>query len=61
MLVVIFYAGNILTGKALNDLPPITIAFTRLVIAFVVLLPIGSRSAGSSAVRSSSTADRCCS
>lgn len=45
VLVVIFYAGNILTGKALNDLPPITIAFTRLVIAFVVLLPIGSRSA----------------
>ena len=45
VLVVIFYAGNILTGKALNDLPPITIAFTRLVIAFVVLLPLGWRSA----------------
>ena len=45
VLVVIFYAGNILTGKALNDVPPITIAFTRLVIAFVVLLPIGWRSA----------------
>lgn len=45
VLVVIFYAGNILTGRALNDLPPITIAFTRLVIAFLVLLPVGWRSA----------------
>jgi drug/metabolite transporter (DMT)-like permease len=45
VLVVIFYAGNILVGKALNDLPPITIAFTRLVIALAVLLPIGWRSA----------------
>lgn len=25
--VVIFYAGNILTGKAINELPPFTIAF----------------------------------
>jgi drug/metabolite transporter (DMT)-like permease len=45
VLVVVFYAGNILTGKALSDLPPITIAFARLVIAFAVLLPIGWRSA----------------
>lgn len=45
LLVVVFYAGNILTGKALTDLPPVTIAFTRLVIAFVVLLPLGWRSA----------------
>lgn len=45
VLVVIMYAGNIVTGKALNDLPPITIAFTRLAIAFAVLLPIGCRSA----------------
>lgn len=44
-LVVVFYAGNILTGKALSDLPPITIAFTRLVIAFAILLPFGWRSA----------------
>lgn len=43
--VVVFYAGNILVGKAINDLPPITIAFTRLLIAFVVLLPFGWRSA----------------
>lgn len=46
-LVVVFYAGNILTGKALDDLPPVTIAFTRLVIAFLVLLPLGWRSAWS--------------
>ncbi|MFC3039896.1 EamA family transporter [Virgibacillus xinjiangensis] len=41
MLVVFFYAGNILTGKALNDLPPITIAFFRLLVATMVLLPLG--------------------
>ena len=45
VVVVVLYAGNILTGKALDHLPPITISFTRLVIAFVVLLPIGGRSA----------------
>lgn len=43
--VVVFYAGNILVGKALNDLPPLTIAFARLLVAFVVLLPFGWRSA----------------
>jgi drug/metabolite transporter (DMT)-like permease len=45
LLVVVLYAGNILVGKALAELPPVTIAFTRLVIAFVVLLPFGWRSA----------------
>jgi drug/metabolite transporter (DMT)-like permease len=45
VLVVIFYAGNILTGKAINELPPFTIAFFRLLIAFVVVFPIGFRSA----------------
>ena len=45
LLVVIFYAGNILTGKALSDLPPLTIAFFRVFIAFLVLLPLGYRSA----------------
>ncbi|MEV7647258.1 DMT family transporter [Arthrobacter sp. NPDC089319] len=45
MLVVVFYAGNILTGKALSDLPPLTIAFGRIAVAFLVLLPIGYRSA----------------
>ncbi|WP_173918097.1 DMT family transporter [Halobacillus sp. Marseille-Q1614] len=44
-LVVIMYAGNILVGKAINDLPPFTITFFRLLIAFIVLLPIGYRSA----------------
>lgn len=43
--VVIFYAGNILVGKAINALPPFTIAFGRLFVAFVVLLPIGLRGA----------------
>ncbi|RWZ55331.1 DMT family transporter [Halobacillus fulvus] len=45
ILVVIFYAGNILTGKAMNELPPFTIAFFRLLVAFLVLLPIGFRQA----------------
>ncbi|QKY68381.1 DMT family transporter [Lentibacillus sp. CBA3610] len=43
--VVIFYAGNILTGRAINELPPFTIAFFRLVVAFIVMLPFGLRSA----------------
>lgn len=46
VLVIIFYAGNILTGKALNDLPPITIAYFRLLVAFLFLLPVGYRSTG---------------
>lgn len=45
MLVVVFYAGNILTGKALSELPPLTIAFGRIAVAFLVLLPLGYRSA----------------
>ncbi|MCE7793300.1 DMT family transporter [Salipaludibacillus sp. CUR1] len=39
ILVVIFYAGNILVGKAINDLLPFTIAFFRLLIAFLIVLP----------------------
>lgn len=45
VFVVVFYAGNILVGKALNDLPPITIAFFRVAIACLLLLPFGWRSA----------------
>ncbi|WP_394219935.1 DMT family transporter [Halobacillus trueperi] len=45
IFVVIFYAGNILTGKALNDLPPFTIAYLRLLVAFLILLPVGYQSA----------------
>ncbi|CDQ21213.1 DMT family transporter, partial [Halobacillus karajensis] len=45
IFVVIFYAGNILMGKAMNDLPPFTIAFFRLFAAFIFLLPIGYRRA----------------
>ncbi|MBB5175087.1 drug/metabolite transporter (DMT)-like permease [Texcoconibacillus texcoconensis] len=36
-----FYAGNILIGKGMNELPPFTIAFFRLLVAFILLLPIG--------------------
>ena len=45
IIVVIIYAGNILVGKAINELPPFTIAFFRLLIAFIVLFPLGYRSA----------------
>ncbi|CAM3991333.1 DMT family transporter [Alkalicoccus chagannorensis] len=39
ILVTMFYAGNILVGRALNELPPFTIAYTRLLLAFLLLLP----------------------
>ena len=51
ILVVVFYSGNILVGKALADLPPFTIAFLRVAIAFVVLLPFGYRGARQAAPR----------
>lgn len=44
ILVTIFYSGNILVGKAINDLPPFTIAFFRLIVAVLVLFPIGYQS-----------------
>lgn len=42
---VIFYAGNILVGKAINELPPVTITFFRLLTAFIVLFPVGAAGA----------------
>ncbi|MCL7745568.1 DMT family transporter [Halalkalibacter alkaliphilus] len=45
ILVVVMYSGNILVGKFINELSPFTIAFFRLLIAFVVLFPIGFHSA----------------
>lgn len=45
IFVVIFYSGNILVGKAINELPPLTITFFRLLVAFIVLFPLGFRSA----------------
>ncbi|QDP41175.1 DMT family transporter [Radiobacillus deserti] len=45
VFVVIFYAGNILVGKMISDLPPFTIACIRLIIAFVILIPIAAKSA----------------
>ncbi|MCH8563114.1 DMT family transporter [Nesterenkonia sp. YGD6] len=45
VMVVIFYAGNILVGEALNDLPPLTIAFSRLAVAFLCLVPLAARTA----------------
>src|SRR5699024_9712635 len=45
IFVVIFYSGNILVGKGINKLPPLTITFFRLFIAFIVLFPFGFQSA----------------
>src|SRR5690554_7344109 len=45
IFVVIIYAANILIGKAINDLPPFTITFFRLLVAFLIILPIGFKSA----------------
>lgn len=45
IFVVVIYAGNILVGKAINELPPLTMSFFRLLVAFLLLLPIGFRSA----------------
>lgn len=45
IMVVIFYAGNILVGEALNDLPPLTIAVSRLAVALLCLLPLAGRAA----------------
>lgn len=43
--VVVFFAGNILVGSALTELPPVTIALIRLVVALLILLPLGAASA----------------
>lgn len=45
IVLVIFFAGNILVGKALTELPPITVALMRLTVALAVLIPLGARSA----------------
>lgn len=45
LLTMLFFSGNILVGKAVNELPPFTISFCRVSIAFLVVLPIGLRQA----------------
>ncbi|SDH83614.1 Permease of the drug/metabolite transporter (DMT) superfamily [Alteribacillus persepolensis] len=44
-LTVIIFSGNIIVGKAINELPPYTIAFFRVFIAFLIVLPIGFKQA----------------
>ncbi|MBP3950140.1 DMT family transporter [Bacillus suaedae] len=39
IITMILFSGNILIGKAINDLPPVTITFVRCFIAFFILLP----------------------
>jgi len=41
LLVILMYSGNILVGKAINELPPFTIALGRLTVAFIMLTPFG--------------------
>lgn len=45
VITAIIYASNILVGKAINELPPNTIAFFRVFIAFLIMLPIGWKQA----------------
>src|SRR5699024_3396807 len=45
IFVVIFYSGNILVGKGINELPPLSITFFRLFIAIRVLCRVGFLSA----------------
>ncbi|WP_188207285.1 DMT family transporter [Alkalibacillus aidingensis] len=39
IVTVVIFSGNLLIGKAINDLPPVTITFFRCLIAFSVVLP----------------------
>ncbi|MFB5661849.1 DMT family transporter [Alteribacillus sp. HJP-4] len=41
LITVIIFSGNIIVGKAISDLPPFTIAFSRVTLAFLIILPIG--------------------
>lgn len=45
LITAVIFSGNIIVGKAINDLPPYTIAFFRVFIALLVVLPIGWRQA----------------
>lgn len=45
VFVVVFYAGNILVGATLSELPPFTVSFFRVTIAAVLLAPLGWRTA----------------
>ncbi|MGY4691287.1 DMT family transporter [Salibacterium sp. K-3] len=45
LLTAVIFSGNIIVGKAINDLPPYTIAFFRTAIAFLVILPLGWKEA----------------
>jgi drug/metabolite transporter (DMT)-like permease len=45
LVAVVLYAGNTLTGRALEDLPASTVAFARFTIALVLLVPLGGREA----------------
>lgn len=42
-ITVILFSGNILIGKAISDLTPVTITFIRCSIAFLILLPFSLR------------------
>ncbi len=41
LLTVLIFSGNILVGKALADLPALTISWARVLIALVLLAPLG--------------------
>ncbi|MBB6454956.1 drug/metabolite transporter (DMT)-like permease [Salirhabdus euzebyi] len=41
LITVIIFAGNLLVGRAINDLPAFTITFFRCFIALLIILPFG--------------------
>lgn len=42
LLTVLIFSGNILVGKALADLPALTISWSRVFIALLLMIPIGA-------------------
>ncbi len=43
LIAVTIYASNLVVGKAVSHMSPMSVAFLRCVIAFLVILPIGFR------------------
>lgn len=42
LLTVMIFSGNILVGKALADLPALTVSWTRVFIALLIMIPLGA-------------------
>ncbi|ARK29612.1 DMT family transporter [Halalkalibacter krulwichiae] len=42
-ITIIIFSGNILVGKLLSEVPPVTMTFFRCLIALIILFPVGFR------------------